>query len=389
MQEQRHGVTIHTGDALQVLKRMPAESVHCVVSSPPYWLLRDYGVDGQIGLEPSIVSYVKRIRAVFRQVQRVLRKDGSLWVNMGDSYAGGGRGHSLAGSTLEGTRNNQAESRAPKLLAAMKERRGSNVPAGYHQRACEGGAIGRAWSAPPKGMASKCLVGMPWRVAFALQADGWILREDIIWQKPNCMPESCRDRCTRSHEYLFHFTRRAQYWWDPAAMFEPCRSSAKDLARARVTGRGQQGASNAGLGAPRRDKSGGYPAHDAPSSKQDGHSRRHAGFNARWDANEMASNIRKVRNRRSVWSVATAPYKGAHYATFPPDLVEPCISASCPPNGIVLDPFAGSGTTLAVALHRGRRAIGIELNPGSVVLAWERVDKTLAKAPLFIGGGMA
>lgn len=256
---------LYEGDALHVLQRLPSESVQCVVTSPPYWGLRDYNIPDQIGLEPTLPQFINRLLAIFGEVRRVLRKDGIFWLNIGDSYTSGNRGW-----------------RAPD----------KKNPA-------------RAMSVrpdTPQGLKPKDLIGIPWRLALALQDDGWYLRADVVWNKPNAMPESVRDRPTRSHEYLFMFTKEERYYYDRQAVIEP-----------------------------------------------------------------------NGRNCRSVWNIHTQGFAGAHFATFPPKLVEPCIRAATRPNDFVLDPFFGSGTVGFVADELGRRYIGIELNPQYVELAATRL----------------
>ena len=295
-------IDLRLGDCLDVLRGMEDDSVHCCVTSPPYYGLRDYGMDGQIGLEPTPDEYVARMVAVFREVRRVLRDDGTCWVNLGDSYASGGRKTRDEDSKLE--------------------QRGMQIR-----------------PADPSGIKPKDLLGIPWRVAFALQADGWYLRQDIIWAKPNPMPESVRDRCTKSHEYIFLLTKSARYFYDHEAVKEPSL----------------------------------YP----PGTRQNVEK---GGFNSKYSegsgrkGDESFRAIREKRNRRSVWTVATRPYSGAHFAVFPPQLIEPCILAGCPVGGTVLDPFAGSGTTGAVALTHDRHFIGIELNPEYLELAKQRIE---------------
>jgi DNA modification methylase len=310
-------IKVINADVLAGLATLPSDSVDCAITSPPYWGLRDYGNDGQIGLEKTPEEYVAKLVAVFREVRRVLKPSGTVWLNLGDSYAGswgnyGGqnRGH---GTQREITT-------------------GSNAPQGSYD-GLEG------WVPPtanPPGLKQKDLVGIPWRVAFALQADGWWLRQDIIWAKPNPMPESVTDRCTKSHEYIFLLAKSKDYFFDNEAIKEPCVSTAPA---------GNKNAMNKGrIGAE------GW-AFDADKSLPEG-----------------------GRNRRSVWTITTKPYKGAHFATFPMDLVEPMVKAGCPKDGVVLDPFVGSGTTLQVAKSLGRSAIGIELNPAYIPLIKERVD---------------
>jgi len=307
------------GDCIEGLRTLADASVHCCVTSPPYWGLRDYGHDGQIGLESTPEEYVARMVDVFREVRRVLREDGTCWVNLGDSYAATTKGSGGTGkSTLVGTPNDEnGQIFTPRRLDI-----GSLKP--------------------------KDLVGIPWRVAFALQADGWWLRQDIIWHKPNPMPESVRDRCTKAHEYVFLLTKSERYFYDAEAVSEAQTTS------------GQGGFSNKAT-----LKSVVLGAVHKPSL-----------VNATNDGR---------RNRRSVWTITTKPYSGAHFAVMPPDLVEPCIKAGCPEGGTVLDPFAGSGTTLAVAAELGRNAIGCELNPEYIALAERRIKEARASVALFEG----
>lgn len=357
--------TLYQGDALETLRRLPDGSVHTCVTSPPYWGLRDYGVEGQIGLEETPEEYVEKLVAIFREVRRVLRDDGTLWLNLGDSYASkpcGGIGH--------------------------------NAKVGNTKKAIQKSA------GVPAGLKPKDLVGIPWRVAFALQADGWYLRSDIIWNKPNAMPESVKDRPTKAHEYIFLLAKSPRYYYDADAIREPM-----------VKGDANSGAKNYGRinGAEFRD--------DSTQSRKD---------------NPLG------RNKRTVWTVSTKPFKGAHFAVFPPDLIEPCILAGSPEkacphcgapwereverepqfktridaigrrtgkaldsdyrgigcyraefkgwkptcqcngndgsgHGIVLDPFFGSGTTGLVAQKHGRKWIGIELNPEYIRISRERL----------------
>ena len=287
------------------------ESVDCIVTSPPYWSLRDYGVAGQIGLETSPGEYVAQIVAAFRECHRVLKTTGTAWLVLGDSYAGGGnyRGiHSEATLTDKQRSNRGARGLSQALGAAGKD----------------------------FGLASKQLVGIPWRVAFALQGDGWWLRSDSVWSKPNPMPESIKDRPTRSHEYVFLLAKAERYFYDAAAIAEPAGPF-------RPAGR------NNACDSPRTPD---------PRKKQDALGKRsYTGFNARW-----AENPTESRNARSDWTIATQPYSGAHFATFPEELARRCIVAGCPQGGIVLDPFAGSGTVGKVAIATGRRAILCDLS---------------------------
>lgn len=338
-------VTILNGDCRGVLKTLPDESVHCVVTSPPYFGLRDYGVSGQIGLEPTPDAFVAEMVAVFREVRRVLKDDGTLWLNLGDSYAGGGHG---GGGSFQKERH---------------WRKGAVPGEGGDQ----GGARNRDGLGRVTGLKPKDLIGIPWRVAFALQADGWWLRQDIIWSKPNPMPESVTDRCTKAHEYVFMLTKSARYYYDGEAIKEP----------AIYTGLANQ--DDSGFKDP-RSFNGKHKDGYRTSDKQRGHSRRHAGFNDRWDAMEREEQCSGMRNKRSVWTVATAPFSEAHFATFPPALIEPCILAGCPKGGTVLDPFGGAGTSGLVADRLGRNAILIELNPEYAAMAERRIK---ADAGLF------
>jgi DNA modification methylase len=313
-------IKILQGDTRQVLTTLPDASVHCCVTSPPYFGLRDYGMPEQIGLEQTPADFIEQLVLVFREVRRVLRDDGTLWLNIGDSYA--------------------------------NDTKWGGATSGKHAQAVHGATgIGRRRTAT--GYKSKELMGIPWQLAFALSADGWYLRQDIIWHKPNVMPESVTDRCTKSHEYLFLLSKAERYWFDADAIAEPVVSSAADLARARVTGRGEQASSAAYLGSAQRDKSGGFPVKDLDNPK---------------------------RNRRSVWTINTRPFKGAHFATMAPTLAETCIKAGCPIGGTVLDPFGGAGTTGVVAATLDRHATLIELNPEYVDIARNRIA---ADAPLF------
>lgn len=302
---------ILVGDVIEQLKTLPDQSVNCVVTSPPYWGLRDYGNDGQIGLEATPQEFVNKMVEVFRQVHRVLRDDGTLWLNLGDSYSGSGKGP--AGNL--GKKHNER----------WLEKKHSAIV--------------------PEGLKPKDLVGIPWRVAFALQADGWYLRQDIIWAKPNVMPESVRDRCTKAHEYIFLLTKSPRYYYDHEAIKEPV--SDVSLKRAQS----------------------GWKS-DRPSTKTSA-----GGI----DVEKMGTRFvnPKGRNKRSVWFIPTSSFKGAHFATFPTKLIEPCILAGCPEGGTVLDPFFGSGTTGIVALQHNRKCIGIELNPDYAFMAEKRLEEAM------------
>jgi DNA modification methylase len=337
-------VQILTGDCREVLKTLPDGSVNCCVTSPPYWGLRDYGHGGQIGLEQTPEAYVAELVAVFGEVRRVLRDDGTLWLNLGDSYCstdkwGGGKSGNSGKHTVADD---------------------GDVPSW----AC------RAKRDPIPGIKPKDLVGIPWRVAFALQADGWYLRQDIIWAKPNPMPESVTDRCTKSHEYIFLLSKRARYYYDAESIAEPVAESsverlsqptlATQTGSARVPGKTNGNMKAVGRGGKNafRGQGSNRCTETGPASR-DGRDMKDVGASA-------------TRNKRDVWTVATKPYKNAHFATFPPTLILPCILAGCPAGGTVLDPFGGSGTTGEVAIGNGRNAIIIELNPTYCTLATNR-----------------
>lgn len=313
-------------------------SAHCCVTSPPYFGLRDYGVDGQLGLERTPEEYVAGMVAVFREVWRVLRDEGTVWLNIGDSYAtnGGAHGGRLDNQTGVGAKRAHLE-----------------------------GAGDQEARRAPNGYKPKDLIGIPWMLAFALRADGWYLRSDIIWHKPNPMPESVTDRPTKAHEYLFLLSKREHYYYDHEAIREAPKRDWQN----------EQNEPRTNPGNPNRNDGGGVQSRP---DKQRGHGRRHAGFNARWDALSGEEQAALRRNKRSVWTVATYPYADAHFATFPPTLIEPCILAGCPAGGTVLDPFTGSGTTGVVAVRNGRNFVGTELNESYAEMARKRI----ADAPL-------
>ena len=323
------------GDVRETLRALPEKTVQTCVTSPPYFGLRDYGVDGQIGLEPTPAEYVEQMVQVFREVRRVLRDDGTLWLNLGDTYAAN-RAYQVP-STKGGPKHSDSQS------------------------------AGGKGSVVPDGLKPKDLIGIPWRVAFALQADGWYLRQDIIWHKPNPMPESVRDRCTKAHEYVFLLSKSERYYWDAEAMREP--AVATDIGAMDGGAQRLPNGANANDGRNFRSKRDSFKRENSkraqaiPGQVVGTHraQREESGYDT------------FTRNKRSVWTVATRPYKGAHFATFPPALIEPCILAGAPFDGLVLDPFTGSGTTAAVALQHGRRFIGCELNPDYIKLAEARI----------------
>ncbi len=321
-------------DARQI--PLPDQSVHCVVTSPPYWGgVREYGLGPEaLGLEGTPERYVDHIVEIMQEVHRVLRDDGTLWLNLGDCYCSspGERGS-------RGTRESD-----PKYGGRDGQRNGPN------RRAIPG-------------LKAKDLVGIPWMVAFALRADGWYLRSDIIWAKPNPMPESVTDRPTQAHEYLFLLTKSSSYYYNAAAIRTPAKAPTMKMPDSWDTGAGAHGS---------RHRNGREKG--AMVDKQRGHSRRHEGFNDRWDNMTKAEQAAMGANKRSVWTVATKAYSGPHYATFPPQLVEPCILAGCPPGGTVLDPFAGTFTTGATAQKQGRRAVGVDLSEPYLQLAVKRME---------------
>ena len=299
------GATLHQGDCLRVLKTMPDRSVQCCVTSPPYFGLRSYmdaahpDKAAEIGTEQTPDEYVAKLVAVFAEVRRVLKDDGVCWVNLGDSYAGGGTiGRNDAGRDIGGGGNTL----------------GSGNPGPQGQRK------------PVASLKPKDLIGIPWMLAFALRADGWYLRQDIIWAKPNPMPESVKDRCTKSHEYIFLLSKSQKYYYDSEAISEP----------------------SVWAGDPRAGY--GRLHYRGKREGQEG------------TGQENFVSITETRNKRSVWTITTKPYKGAHFATFNPELIKPCILAGCPEGGIVFDPFVGSGTTVATAIQLGRKGIGIDLS---------------------------
>lgn len=354
--------TLLCGDVREVLKTLPDNSVRCCVTSPPYWGLRDYGETGQIGLEHTPDAYVAELVAVFREVKRALAEDGTLWLNLGDSYAAARGGTTPPAQTVAGGVNGKGDTDAQR---GMKQ--------GYNPSRDAGSF----------GLKHKDLVGIPWMVAFALRADGWYLRRDIIWAKPNPMPESVRDRPTSSHEYIFLLSKNERYYYDADAIREPMKeSSLRQLvsAEARQDAPPSNGTYKGGEG--RGQSRGQHADHlvlGRKTDKQRGHSRKHAGFNDRWDAMTKEEQQAQGANSRSVWTIATQPYSGAHFATFPEELPRRCIKAGSAPGDTVLDPFGGSGTTAAVAVGLGRNAIHIDLNPKYIELARQRIGPMLCE----------
>lgn len=330
------------GDAIEVLRTLPEASVHCAVTSPPYFNQRDYGVPGQLGLESDPRDYVGKLVEILREVRRVLVKTGSLFLNLGDSYAGSWGAQGRQGKTGELAGRSACAARQI-AAAARKEHNTGSIPKG-------------------SGLKPKDLIGIPWAVAFALRMDGWWLRQDIPWVKGNGMPESVKDRCTRAHEYIFHLTKAGKYYYDWLAISEPC---AEDTAARYNRGRSEDHKwADGGPG-------GQTIARTFDAMKQNGHGRRHAGFNDR----EFSGEPRERRNKRSWWLSNTQPTPEAHFATMPLAIAETCVLAGCPEGGIVLDPFAGAGTTGLACLKNGRNFIGIELNPKYIEIAHSRARK--------------
>ena len=326
------------GDCRESMRSMIAQGVRVqtCVTSPPYFGLRDYGHEGQLGLEETPEAFVANLVEVFRQVRELLADDGTLWLNLGDSYAGA----SKAGKPRPGS------GRADGVIDKRAQRNINGV-----------GTV--------PGCKEKDLIGIPWRVAFALQADGWYLRQDIIWHKPNPMPESVTDRCTKAHEYIFLLSKSAKYYYNHDAVREP---HVGDAAKAVAQGTkivGQRGINPSA----RRGLTDGQ----GTQFKKSGHSG-YFGADGKCLLNPLG------KNRRSVWTVPTRSYKGAHFATFPKDLITPCVLAGSRPGDIVLDPFMGSGTTAEVALENGRQYLGCELNPTYGALQQQRLS-TLVSVP--------
>ncbi len=325
---------ILVGDALDRLREIPDGSIQTCVTSPPYWGLRDYGDDDQLGLEATPTEFVEKLCEVFDQVWRVLADDGTLWVNLGDSYAG-----------------------------ASLSRASNNGRAGYGKPR-EG-----TFSRLGDGLKSKELVGIPWRFAFAMQDRGWYLRQDIIWAKPNPMPESVTDRCTKAHEYIFLLTKNPRYYFDSEAIREPLAESS--LSRLAQDIDGQTGSARANGGTKTNGNMKAVGPRFGGNKYGDSDDPKHA---------TKSGNVYEPngkRNKRSVWNVAVASFKDAHFAVYPPALIEPCVKAGSAEGGTVLDPFSGSGTTGEVALKLGRNYVGCELNPHYAQLSEHRLTNAL------------
>jgi DNA modification methylase len=412
-------VTILVGDCREKLRELPDRSVHMVMTSPPYFGLRNYDVDGQMGLEATPEEFIAVLVEVFEEVRRVLRDDGTLWLNIGDSYAGSGRGGYPGGKgTLQGTVTGQDNSREARELQKA---------GGLHGRAISNGSIGRDWVAAPDGLKQKDLIGIPWMLAFALRAAGWYLRQEIIWHKLNPLPESVRDRCTKSHEQIFLFAksgkttcwrhedgrwlfdgvtpspdyvwrhaetkkesvtpiagegwRRVNRWsgWDYYFDQNAIMERTSPLTNPRVA-RGRSDKHKWADGGPgsqtiaKKAPSGGRAVGVSPKSAPSG-----SGIRANESWHASTTEMVMMRNKRTVWSVPSDSFSEAHFATYPPALIEPCILAGCPKGGIVLDPFFGAGTTGLVAESLQRDCIGIELNPAYADIARRRIRADLGR----------
>lgn len=364
----------HRGDCRDLMQAMIADGVRVqtIVTSPPYWGLRSYLPEGhpdkhrEIGQEPTLREFIDTLVGVFDLARELLADDGTLWLNMGDSYAGSRSGPDV-GSTLQGTRRNQAESRKARVsMTASRRRDDAPVPRS---------------DVRVDGLKPKDLVGQPWRLAFALQDAGWYLRQDIIWAKPNPMPESVRDRCTKAHEYLFLLSKSEKYFYDFDAMQEPVSGGAH--ARREAQGLKRPGFGH-GYDAVPKDR---YKTPDGWATHSGAHGSFHrdgresgrkladpgSGIKNNASMDAALENMRSTRNRRSVWTIPTQSFDGAHFATFPEALVEPCVLAGSRPGDVVFDPFFGSGTVGQVAQRLGRRFLGCELNPDYEQLQRDRL----------------
>ena len=306
---------IITGDCIEGMKTLPDGCVQTCITSPPYFGLRDYGGgDSEIGQEDTVEGYVQKMVEVFREVRRILRDDGTLWLNLGDSYM---------------SAKNCAP--PPQTQGGQRGMPSDFVPANRKDQ---------------KGLKTKDLIGIPWRVAFALQADGWYLRQDIVWSKPNPMPESVEDRCTKAHEYIFLLSKKPHYYYDHEAIKEPLAASSVSRLQQDV-------------------------------DSQVGSTRANGGEKTNGNMKAVGDLSSGLKNKRSVWTVNAKGYKGAHFAVYPEELIQPCVLAGCPKDGTVFDPFTGSGTTAVVALKNGRNYIGTELNPQYVKIAEDRIKESV------------
>jgi len=310
---------IHNENCLTGLKKVPDNSIDCCVTSPPYYGLRDYGTTDQIGLEETPTEFVEALKQIFEEVKRVLKPEGTLWLNLGDSYASGAKNRTteqvVSSTTLRGGTKSQEQSLVQKNKIA-------------------------------DGLKPKDLIGIPWRVAFALQAAGWFLRQDIIWHKPYCMPESVTDRCTKNHEYIFLLSKSERYYFDRQAIQKPMADSTAQRMKQNI-------------------------------DQQEGSTRANDGRKTNGNMKAVGSIETKMVNKRSVWTVGPAQFSEAHFATFPEDLIVDCIKAGCPEGGLVLDPFMGAGTTALVSRKLNRNYVGFELNPEYMAIADKRLRSEL------------
>jgi DNA modification methylase len=351
---------IYNEDCLTFLKQMPDQYVECCITSPPYFGLRDYGMAGQIGLEETPEAYVEKMVAVFREVRRVIKDDGTLWLNLGDSYSSHKDCKSIGQTIAAGTSREHA-----------------------HEMELGKSRVRDSKMLKSQGYKNKDLIGIPWMVAFALRADGWYLRQDIIWHKPNPMPESVTDRCTKAHEYIFLLSKSQRYYYNADAIKTQVADATiqrlsqqieKQKGSERVPGKTNGNMKAVGPGRkPRPDDSrGGNQGSERgiPAMAIDGNGvKNHSGYF------DSCGNLigEGMANKKSVWVVPTMPFSEAHFATFPEDLIVPCIKAGCPEGGTVLDPFMGAGTTALVAHKLNRNYIGTELNPEYCQIAEKRI----------------
>lgn len=343
-------LTIIPGDCRDILATLASDSVDCVVTSPPYWGLRDYGVAGQIGLEPTMQAYLETMVGICRELRRVLKSTGTFWLNIGDSYAGSGRGGNPSDGTKQSTNSgSQSVGVLYELSSQDREAERLRIKKQFEAQ--------RAF-----GLKQKDLCMIPNRLAILLQDDGWFVRSEIIWHKPNPMPESVRDRPTCAHEKVWLLTKSAKYFYDADAIREPPSAALIQQVEDGYNGCDTKDFSAAGAQSASGTKKRIIENARKRIDKQRGHGRRHAGFNGRWDALSRQEQMALGANARNVWSISPKPFKGAHFATMPPDIVERCIKAGCPSGGRVLDPFEGSGTTGDVAKRLGRNVTLIELN---------------------------
>lgn len=340
------------GDAKEEISNLPNKCVRSIITSPPYYKLRDYKMKRQIGMEKTPEEYIQNLVSVFRECKRLLTDDGTLWIVIGDCFASSGKKRTKNQATAKSTLNGSLTTQEQILIQESKI---------------------------SEGFKPKDLIGIPWMLAFALRADGWYLRSDIIWAKKNCMPESVEDRPTRSHEYVFLLSKSSTYYYNHEAIKEPAiydvdgTGTESRKARQREDNKSMPDGLNAGIRPAGFKNAGNH--NGKHSDKQCGHSRRHNGFNDRWDQMTTEEQCTGMRNKRDVWNVATAQFPEAHFAVYPEKLIEPCILAGTEQGDIILDPFFGAGTTGLLANKKGRHYIGVELNPEYAEMAQKRIDE--------------